>query len=215
MKKSILLMTMFLLICLLLTSCGTYLPDYVTFWREISPEDTIKLNEDYSITYNETKYISINNTNGKIKADYDSEHCVKIATIPYSYILGAVSVFYADDFEDPDIISCNRGGDVWIKEGMDIDELIMNNCVVNDSFTFRICNVITEERIPYSSDLGNRHSLTNELYGIPLENYPAFSFDISIKQIDGELYLQYVWNSDFYKITYEFENTLRANGFID
>ena len=98
---------------------------------------------------------------------------------------------------------------------MDIDELIMNNCVVNDSFTFRICNVITEERIPYSSDLGNRHSLTNELYGIPLENYPAFSFDISIKQIDGELYLQYVWNSDFYKITYEFENTLRANGFID
>ena len=142
-------MTMFLLICLLLTSCGTYLPDYVTFWREISPDDTIKLNEDYSITYNETKYISINNTNGKIKADYDSEHCVKIATIPYSYILGAVSVFYADDFEDPDIISCNRGEDVWIKEGMDIDELIMNNnCVVNDSFTFRICNVITEERIP-------------------------------------------------------------------
>ena len=202
MKKSVLLITIFLLICILTTSCGTFLPDYVTFWREISPEGTIEWNEDNSITYKETKYISIMNSNGKIKTDYDSKHCVKIATMPYSYILGAVSVFYGDDFEDPDIISCSRGGDVWIKDGMDIDELIMNNnCVVNDSFAFRICDVITGEYIPYSSEVRNWRTLTNDFYGMQLEKYPAFGFDITIEQIDGELYLQYVWNSDFYKIT--------------
>ncbi len=216
MKKSVLLTMTVLLLCLLLTSCGTHLPNYETFWREISPKDTIVWNEDDSITYNGTKYISIMNTNGKIKADYDSEHCVKIATVPYSFILGAVSVFYGDDFEDPDIISCSRGGDVWIKEGIDIDELIMSNtCVIDGQFTFRICDVITDECIPYSSDYQNSASLKSLFYSMSLENYPAFNFDISIKQIDGKLYLQYVWNSDFYKITEEFESDLRTNGFIN
>ncbi len=216
MKKLIALIGTVLLCCLLLTSCGTYLPDYITFYREISPKDTIVWNEeDDSITYNGIKYINTNNTNGKISTDYDSEHCVKIATMPYSYLLGAVSMFYGDDLENPDIISCSRGGNVWIREGMDIDNLIMNNnCVVNDSFFFRICDVITEESIPYSFELGN---IRQRVYfeRIPLEDYPAFRFDIDVTSIEGELYLQYVWNSDFYKITDEFEAELRRNGFID
>ena len=192
------------------------MPDYITFFREISPKDTIVWNkEDDSITYNGIKYINTNNTNGKISTDYDSEYCVKIATMPYSYLLGAVSVFYGDDLENPTIISCERTGGVWIKEGMDIDALIMtNNCVVNDSFSFKICDVITDKSIPYSSELGNiRHEVHFE--GMPLEDYPAFSMCISIIPLDGELYLQYVWNSDFYKITHEFEAELRENGFID
>ena len=216
MKKLITLIGIVLLICLLLTSCDTYFPDYITFYREISPKDTIVRNEeDDSITYNGIKYINTNNTSGKISTDYDSEHCVKIATIPYSYLLGAVSVFYGDDLENPTIISCERTGDVWIKEGMDIDALIMtNNCAVNDYFSFKICDVITDKSIPYSYELGK---ISHEMLflGMPLEDYPAFSTYIYIISLDGELYLQYVYDSDFYKITDEFEDELRENGFID
>ena len=217
MKKILALIGIVVLCCLLLTSCGTHLPDYITFYREISPKDTIVWNEeDSSITYNGIKYINTNNYNGKISTDYDSEHCVKIATMPYSYLLGAVSVFYGDDLENPDIISCSRGGDVWIREGMDIDELIMtNNCVVSDSFSFKICDIITEELIPYSFELESRHALVVNFARFPLEDYPAFRFWPEIVLIDGELYLQYVWDSDFYKITDEFEAELRENGFID
>ena len=217
MKKLITFIGVVLLCCLLLTSCGTYLPDYITFYKEISPKDTIVWNEeDNSITYNEIKYTNTNNYNGKISTDYDSEHCVKIATMPYSYLLGAVSVFYGDDLENPDIISCSRGGDVWIREGMDIDELIMtNNCVVSDSFSFKICDIITEESIPYSFELESRHALVVNFARFPLEDYPAFSFWPEIVSVDGELYLQYVWDSDFYKISDEFEAELRENGYID
>ena len=216
MKKLITLIGIVLLSCLLLTSCGTYLPDYITFWKELSPSGTIEWDhDDNGIIYNGTKYVNTENYNGKISTDYDSEHCVKIATMPYSYLLGAVSVFYGNELENPDIISCSRGGDVWIREGMDIDDLIMtNNCVVNDSFSFRICDVITEESIPYSFELGNiRHRVHFER--IPLEDYPAFSMYIYIIPLDGELYLQYVWDSDFYEITDDFETELRENGFIE
>ena len=215
MKKLLALIGIVVLCCLLLTSCGTYLPDYITFYKELSPKDTIIWNEeDNSITYNGIKYTNTNNYNGKISTDYDSEHCVKIATMPYSYLFGATSVFYGDDLENPDIISCSRGGDVWIREGMDIDNLIMNNnCVVNDSFSFKICDVITEESIPFS--LESRHYLVVNFEKFSLNDYPAFSFWPEIVLIDGELYLQYVWNSDFYKITDEFEIELIENGFID
>ena len=217
MKKLITFIGIVLLCCLLMTSCGTCLPDYTTFYKELSPKDTIIWNGDGSITYNGIKYTNTNNYNGKITTDYDSEHCVKIATMPYSYLLGTVSVFYGDDLENPDIISRSGGGDdVWIREGIDIDELIMtNNCVVSDSFSFKICDIITEESIPYSFELESRPAWVVNFARFPLEDYPAFSFWPEIVSVDGELYLQYVWDSDFYKITNEFEAELRENGFID
>ena len=219
MKKLITFIGIVLLCYLLLTSCGTCLPDYTAFYKELSPKDTIIWNEDNSITYNGIKYTNTNNYYGKISTDYDSEHCVKIATMPYSYLFGTVSVLYGDDLENPDIIARSGpggGDDLWIREGMDIDELIMtNNCVVSDSFSFKICDIITEESIPYSFELESRHASVVKFARFPLEDYPAFSFLPEIVLIDGELYLQYVYNSDFYKITDEFEAELRENGFID
>ena len=203
-----------LVCCTVMTSCGTYLPDYVSFWQEISPADTIEWMDDGRIRYNGTIYESIENYNGMISADYDSEGCVKIATMPYSYLLGAVSVFYGDDFDDPDLIACVRGDGVWIKEGMDIHEMIMDNtCVVSDTFSFRIRDVITDEVIPYSWELDNLRSLIGYLR-CPLEDYPAFRFSVQVVPIDGELYLQYAWDSDFYRITEEFEAALYENGLM-
>ena len=51
--------------------------------------------------------------------------------------------------------------------------------------------------------------------GLTLENYPAFSFSVTVVPIDGELYLQYVWDSDFYRITEEFEAALYENGLME
>ena len=220
MKKSMLRMKLSMLgllvlaCCTAMTSCGTYLPDYVSFWQEISPADTIEWMDDGRIRYNGTIYESIENYNGMISADYDAEGCVKIATMPYSYLLGAVSVFYGDDLDDPDLIACVRGDGVWIKEGMDIHEMIMDNtCVVSDTFSFRIRDVITDEVIPYTSDMGLRSSLIGHL-SCPLEDYPAFHFDVQVVPVEGKLYLQYVWDSDFYRITEEFEAALYENGLI-
>lgn len=220
MKKSVFRMKLSMLgllvlaCCTVMTSCGTYLPDYVSFRQEISPADTIEWMDDRRIRYNGTIYESIGNSNGMISADYDAEGCVKIATMPYSYLLGAVSVFYGDDFDDPDIITCVRGGDVWVREGMDIHEMIMDNtCVVSHTFSFRIRDVITDEVIPYSLELDNLRSLIGYLR-CPLEDYPAFRFSVQVVPIDGELYLQYVWDSDFYRITEEFEAALYENGLI-
>ncbi|MBQ9735804.1 MAG: hypothetical protein IJV96_03355, partial [Clostridia bacterium] len=73
MKKLITLIGIVLLSCLLLTSCGTYLPDYITFWKELSPSGTIEWDyDDNGIIYNGTKYVNTENYNGKISTDYDS-----------------------------------------------------------------------------------------------------------------------------------------------
>ena len=215
MKTRISIVGIVLLFCLLLTVFTGCLPNYIGFYRELSPKGTIVYNEDDSITYNGVKYINTRNYNGKIRCDYDSEHCVKIAAMPYSYLLGALSVFYGDNLESPDIISCSRGENVWLRDGMDIDEIIMtNNCVFNDSFSFRICDVITEESIPYSNELHNAEAVVDFKQFI-LEDYPAFSFYVDIDAIDGELYLKYFYYSDHYKITEEFEAKLEEMGFLD
>ena len=212
---SALLATM-LLCCLLLTSCGTYFPNYVRFYKELSPKGTIEYDDDDNITYNGTKYIDIANTDGKISTDFDSEHCVKIATMPHNYLLGAVSEFYGDELAAPTIISCNRGDEIWVREGVSIDELIMNNhCIVSDSFSFKICDVITSEVTPFSLELEDKTVELHTFSNVLLEDYPAYSFHVSIVSLDDVLYLQYAWDSDFYKITDGFEADLCTNGFIN
>ncbi len=207
------------LCCLFMTSCSEAWPHYGRFWRELSPKGTIKVaeGEENVIIYNEMRYVEAPNYNGKIKIlDYNSDNCVKIATLPRSYILAAVEVFYADSYDNPTIIYLIRNGQLWVKEGMDIDEMIMNNnAVISDSFSFRINDVTTGEVLP-RRETGNRDS-EYDLYTfrmIPLEDYPMFTYYVRISSVDGELYLQYVFDSDYYKITDEFANVLYQNGYL-
>ena len=89
------------------------------------------------------------------------------------------------------------------------------NIVMDFAKKIAYSDIITEESIPYSFELESRHTLVAKFARFPLEDYPAFSFWPEIVSVDGELYLQYVWDSDFYKITDEFETELIENGFID
>ena len=201
------------LCCVFLTSCSDMLPNYVHFWNELSPEGTLEYDEDDNLIYNGQKYIYTRNNNGMLTPDYESEHCVKLASLPYSYILGALSVYYGDDLENPDFIACSRGDFMWFKEGIDVHEVIMtNNNRINDKVSFRICDVITGETIPYSFE--QEHGRRQWLEGIQLEAYPALIFSIIIVPIDGEFYLQYVWDSDYYRITADFEDLLYEHGLL-
>ncbi len=205
------------LCCLFMTSCSEAWPHYGRFWRELSPKGTITVaeGEENVIIYNEMRYVEAPNYNGKIKMiDHESESCIKIATLPRSYILAAVEVFYADSYDNPTIIYLIRNGQLWVKEGMDIDEIIMNNnAVISDSFSFRINDVITGEILPYRETRDKAYDLYT-FRSIHLEDYPMFTYYVRIASIDGELYLQYVWDSDYYKITDEFENVLYQNGYL-
>lgn len=219
-RKLVKFLTAFLTIvmcCLFITSCSEGCPHYGRFWRELSPKGTIKVaeGEENVIIYNEMRYVEARNNNGKIQMiNHESESCIKIATLPRSYILAAVDVFYADSYDNPTIIYLIRSGQLWVKEGMDIDEIIMNNnAVISDSFSFRINDVITGEIIPYREKWDKAYDLYNSR-SIHLEDYPMFTYNVIIAFIDGELYLQYVWDSDYYKITDEFANTLYQNGYL-
>ena len=90
-----------------------------------------------------------------------------------------------------------------------------NNAVISDSFSFRINDVTTGEVLP-RRETGNRDSEYNlhTFRMIPLEDYPMFTYYVRISSVDGELYLQYVFDSDYYKITDEFANALYQNGYL-
>ncbi|MBO5379234.1 MAG: hypothetical protein J6A90_02805 [Clostridia bacterium] len=203
--------------CLFMTSCSEAWPHYGRFWRELSPKGTITVaeGEENVIIYKEMRYVEERNNNGKINIlDFNSDNCVKIATLPRSYILAAVDVFYADSYDNPTIIYLIRNGQLWVKEGMDIDEMIMNNnAVISDSFSFRINDVITGEIFPYRETRDKAYDLYT-FRSIHLEDFPMFTYYVIIASIDGELYLQYVWDSDYYKITDEFANALYQNGYL-
>ena len=206
------------LCCLFMTSCSEAWPHYGRFWRELSPEGTIKVaeGEENVIIYNETRYVEAPNYNGKIKIlDYNFDNCVKIATLPRSYILAVTWNFFADSYDNPTLIYLGRNGQLWVKEGMDIDEIIMNNNgKISDTFSFRINDVITDEVLPYSQKWENKAHNLYSSHEIHFEDYPTFIYLIDIVSIDGELYLQYVWDSDYYKITDEFANALYQNGYL-
>ena len=218
-KEKILNVILVILICCLilivLIPAIMMVGSYIYFWRELSPKDTLVLDDDYNLIYHGTKYIDTENHSGLIRADYNSADFIHIATLPRTYLLPSFSEFYGDELENPDLIYCTRGDELWIKEGMNVDDLIMNNnCVVSDSFSFRICDVITDEKIPYSSKLSHTQELVD--FGIiPLEDYPAFGIWVTITSVDGKSYLQYGWDSDFYEITDEFATELRENGFME
>ena len=205
MRKIVALIAVILLFSVMLTSCSC---------QDISLIGSIEYNDDDSITYNEVKYFDAKNYSGKIDIDYSSERCVKIGI--RRYVLWSISVFYGNEKESPDIIACSRGNGVWIREGLDIDELIMKNiCVASETLSFRICDIITDETVPYVfEDRGNASTVV-DFEKFSFEDYPAFGFSVDIVSIDGQLYLQYNWDSDYYKITSDFEAELRTAGFIN
>ncbi len=209
MRKLIILISILLLCCISTTSCGGLLCSlYTNVWQEPASDNEIDFHEDGNITYNGRKYLDIYD---KIFLDYGSEHAVEIAsgtsfTFNFKY--------YGDNAENPTFIADDYTS-CWVREGVDLNDLIMNNeCVISDSFSFKLRDVITDESIPFSESLAFRPSLA-VFEEVHFKDYPAFYFFINIISINNSIYLQYSWDSNFYKITDEFKAELKANAFID
>lgn len=183
----------------------------------LSKPNTISYNDDATkMYYNGNTYINYNNTNGKYRFDLenDTDNWAKIATMPYGffYILGAVTVYYGNNEENPDFITNSRTEDFYVREDVVIDHsLSLSACDTDTPFLFSIANVTTENMIAYNYNKPFEfHEVCN--FFAAFEDYPGVKLWITIYELNGKWYLQDVYDSDYYEITDSFKEDLYQFG---
>ena len=197
--------------------CIFIVPNCISVARQISPTGTIEWSngpDSNNILYNNKKYNMI--PDGKLVPILDSEHYVKIATLPDNYLLGTVIDFYGTDEENPKFIVRESDGRIWTTVYDDFNSIIWKNlCVINDSFSFQMADVTTNDCLVWEMWKTKTVETVVVFEKVPLQSHPAVGFQIEIARIDGNLYLRCADNSSYYEITDEFETQLRENGFIN
>lgn len=205
MKKTI---ALFVLLCLCISLCSC---------TPVSPSDTITYSDDgKEMYYNGRTYITYPNGNRKYMFSYQDGNWTEIATMPYGffYILRAVTVYYGDDAENPDVIFESRTHEMYVREGISFDE--NTELAVKDMekpFSFRISEVTTGNVIKFSLDIKKQFDELAEIY-VTLGSYDYIEKRIYILRLGDDLYLQDVWKSDYYEITDEFEEELMNLGLL-
>ena len=193
-------------ICVLFCSCTS-----------LSKRNTISYNDDSTeMYYNGYTYINYDNHKGKYRFDLenDTDNWVKIATIPYGFfnILGAVTVYYGNNTENPNFITNSRTIDFYVRKDVTIDHsLMLSVCDTDTPFLFSIADVTTENMITYNFD---KRFEFNEVcnFFATFEDYPGVKLWITIYELNGKLYLQDVYDSDYYEITDAFKEDLYRFG---
>lgn len=194
------------IICILLSSCAP-----------LSNSKAISYSDDASeIYYNGRTYINYNNTNGKYRFDVeeDAEHWCDIATKPYGlfYVLGAATTYYGNNKENPAFITNGRIIDFYVREDITLDygsELSI--CDTHDTYDFKISDVITGNSIAYSIDQEKNFTSICDFF-VAFKQYPYVKLWIEIHEYEGKLYLQDVWDSDYYEVTDDFKNDIYRLG---
>ena len=174
----------------------------------VSSSDTITYNDDLSEWYyNGHTYINYNNTNGKYITDRKDLEWVEIATIPYGifYILGAVTIFYGNDKENPEFITNSRTIDFYVRDDLTLDHNSeLSLCDADAPFSFKISEVTTDSIIQYTVDQQDRYTEICDFFAY-FTDYPCVKLRITICEYNGNLYLQDCWDSDYFLITEEFK----------
>lgn len=182
---------------------------------KISPSDTIRYTVDENLHYNGRVYV---NSGSKYYADTDSEDCVKIAVRPYGffYLLGAVTVFYGNDAENPEYISPSRGHDLYVREDLKIDfDSLLTIQDTEEIHSFRISDIITGEKLDFDSYNRSANSFEKVCdfnAWIEPDNF-AYMWIFILKK-DGSYYLQDSDESDLYLLKDGFETELESFGLI-
>lgn len=166
--------------------------------------------------YNGLTYINYNNTNGKYRFDIekDTECWSSIATKPYGffYVLGAVTEYYGNDMENPTFITNSRTIDFYVREDIALDyNSELSICDTQDPYDFKISDVITGNYIAYSIDQEERFTSVCNFF-VAFKEYTYVKMWIEIYEYEGKLYLQDVWDSDYYEITDSFEEDIFCLG---
>lgn len=183
----------------------------------LSKLDTISYNDDFTeMYYNGYTYINYNNSGGKYCTNHeeDTDNWCEIARMPYGffYILGAVTVYYGNDNEKPDFITNSRTPEFYVREDITID----NNSTLSvndtpDPFYFNLTDVTTGNVIAFDIDKMYEFNEVCNFF-VTFEDYPGVQLWITISEYDGKLYLQDVFNSDYYEITNTFKEYLYREG---
>lgn len=202
--KKIIALLLLAALCVVLCSCAP-----------LSRKHTISYNDDASeMYYNGRTYINYHNSNGKYDLDpqNNADLWENIATMPYFYLLGAVTEYYGNDGDNPDFITNTRSFDFYVREDISIDQsLLLSVCDTQDQFQFRITEVTTANVITY--DFDKRYDFEEVCsFRVSFSDYPGVKLRISVCEYDGKLYLQDNWDSDYYEITDEFKNDLHRFG---
>ena len=183
----------------------------------LSDANTISYNDDASeLYYNGRTYINYENYNGKYRIDLekDTDKWAEIATMPYGifYILGAVTVYYGNNTENPEIITDSRVNGFYVREDISIDHSYMLSvCDTATPFSFRISDVTTGNSIAYDTvNKDEFKSICN--FFATFEDYSGVRLWIEIREYNGAFYMQDAWNSDYYEITDGFREDLSRLG---
>lgn len=201
MKKLAALLLSFV-ICLSFCSC-----------TPLSNSNAISYNDDASkIYYNGRTYINYDNTNGKYRFDIeeDSEYWVDIAIKPYGvfYVLGAVTKYYGNDIENPDFITNSRTVDFYVREDITFDrDTELSICDTQSPYHFKISDVITGDSIEYNVEQEDKFARVCNFFAA-FKEYPYIKLWIEIYEYNDKLYLQDVWNSDYYEMTDQFKQDI-------
>ena len=204
--KRIISLLLALVICLLFSSC-----------TPLTNSNSISFNDDASaLYYNNHTYINYNNTNGKYRFDVekDGEYWIHIATKPYGlfYVLGDITEFYGNDIENPTFITNSRTIDFYVREDLVLDhDSEISVCDTQEPYDFKISEVITGNSIAYSYDQKDRFTSICNFF-VAFKQYPYVKLWVEIYEYEGKIYLQDVWNSDYYEVTDIFEEDLYRVG---
>lgn len=206
MVKRIIALLLALTILVLFCSCTS-----------LSAANTISYNDDGTeLYYNGRTYINYENYNGKYRIDLekDTDKWAEIATMPYGifYILGAVTVYYGNNTDNPEIITDSRANGFYVREDISIDHSYMLS--VRDTatpFSFRISDVTTGNSIAYDTEKKDEFKSLCNFYAT-FEDYPGVQLWIEIHERNGAFYIQDAWDSDYYEITDGFREDLSRFG---
>ena len=164
------------------------------------------------LIYRGVRYVNTENYGGTLGVDFSSDECVLLGAKVYSYLFVGFSAYYADSADSPTIIACERTRDVWLKEGLDIKDIILNNENRINDLTFKLSEVIEGEVSEYWIDHGYVYKTLLYTY-CPLNLCSAFYFAISIHSRDDELYIMHDYK--LYAVSDEFEEALYESGLLD
>ena len=173
------------------------------------------------LTYNGRTYISYRHypfEKNKYLVNWKSEDRVEIARIPSGiyYILGAVTIYSGNETENPDYIICSSGAyNLYVREAITLDNSSMLSVSVADEpFYFSIADVTTGNVI--AEELEERYDFEElcNFYASCVDG-PDLRLSITIYELDGKLYLQDAFDSDYFEITEAFKEELYRFGIDD
>ena len=116
--------------------------------------------------------------------------------------------YYGNDKENPDFITNSRTFDFYVREDITLDfETELSICDTKSPYFFKISDIITGNSIEYDSEKTDKFVSVCNFFA-EFKDYPYVKLWIEIHKYNDKLYLQDVYDSDYYEITDTFQEDI-------